>query len=208
LVGQKPHAGFLINREVLLPAIAAVLLPLAILSISMGITYLTTGVASLKGLGTSGELPDVSFLAFMILNVVIIGIGEEAGWRGFVLPYLQRRFTALTASLLLSIAWAAWHWPLFFYPRSGFYIMTWPGIAGWLFSLALGSVLLTWLFNWSRGSILVCALFHGTMDIVFTAPYANEHITTYNGVLITLAGILAIIVFKPTHLSPTRRTVF
>ena len=41
---------------------------------------------------------------------------EEPGWRGFALPRLEARFHPVVASVLLSIVWAAWHLPLFFYP--------------------------------------------------------------------------------------------
>ena len=204
--GQKNQRTRATGRELVLPVLTALLLPFLVLGLSLFISYLSTGRISITGLGKSHELPNISLLPFLLLNVVVIGVGEEAGWRGFALPLLQTRFSALHASLLLSIGWALWHWPLFFYPNSSFYTMTWMGVVGWMFSLVLGSVLLTWLFNWSKGSMLVCAMFHGTMDITFTAPYVDASVTSYNGMLITLTGILVILVFKPTDLSPVKRT--
>ena len=41
---------------------------------------------------------------------------EEPGWRGFALPRLEARFHPVVASVVLSVVWAAWHLPLFFYP--------------------------------------------------------------------------------------------
>jgi membrane protease YdiL (CAAX protease family) len=43
------------------------------------------------------------------------GFGEETGWRGYTLPQLQRRFTPLTATLVLAGGWAGWHIPQCFF---------------------------------------------------------------------------------------------
>lgn len=98
----------------------------------------------LAGLGRSAEFPQFSALAFLAFNIVTWGFGEEVGWRGFALPRLQTRHSALGATLLLAVGWAAWHAPLFLY-RPAFTGMDAAGVAGWAFSLATGALLLTWL---------------------------------------------------------------
>ncbi len=47
-----------------------------------------------------------------LFAVVINGLGEETGWRGFALPHLQRRYRQLAAVAILALAWAAWHAPV------------------------------------------------------------------------------------------------
>lgn len=156
--------------------------------------------------GRSGEFPEMSALAFFLYNFIFFGIGEEAGWRGFALPHLQRRFNALNSSLLLTVFWAIWHWPLFLY-RPGYMNMDIAAIGGWVFSLLTGSVLLTWLFNSSKGSIVVCALFHAAVDIAFTNTISSERIVNLTGILITLYGIAVVIAFGPGQLSFRKRVV-
>jgi uncharacterized protein len=146
------------------------------------------------------EFPQFNLLTFFIYNVIFFGFGEEVGWRGFALPRLQNKFNALTASIVLTVFWALWHLPLFFY-RSGYMTMGMTGIFGWFFSLLTGSILLTWLYNSSRASILICAVFHSTVDIAFTADFANKNIMNYMGFLITVWGILTILIFKPKNLA-------
>jgi CAAX amino terminal protease family. len=137
----------------------------------------------------SGEFPEWSFLTFALYNIIFFGFGEEVGWRGLALPELQKRFRPLMASVILTVFWAVWHWPLFLY-RPGYVAMGLPGIAGWVFSLLTGSMILTWLFNNSRQSILVCAIFHATIDIAFLAGHTNNNISGYMGFLITVWGVI------------------
>src|SRR3954470_13434520 len=40
-------------------------------------------------------------------------LGEELGWRGFALPRLQARRSALAASLIVGAVWGTYHLPLF-----------------------------------------------------------------------------------------------
>ena len=48
---------------------------------------------------------------FAFLFVLIIG--EEVGWRGYVLPGLQARMSPFAASLIIGVLWGAWHFPVF-----------------------------------------------------------------------------------------------
>jgi uncharacterized protein len=153
-----------------------------------------------SGLFTTKEFPQFSPFIFFIYNLVFFGFGEEVGWRGFALPRLQNEMNALLASIVLTLFWALWHLPMFFY-KEGFTTMGGTGIFGWIFSLLTGSILLTWLYNSSKGSILICAVFHTTIDIAFTANYADKNIANNMGFLITAWGILTIIILKPKKLA-------
>lgn len=170
------------------------------------IAGLVEGIASgvvpnLSGWGESKEFPAFHLPEFFLYNLVFFGFGEETGWRGFALPRFQAKYNALTSSLIMSVLWAIWHWPLFFY-RAGYDNMDLGGVFGWLFSMVTGSVLLTWLFNSTRGSVLICAIFHATVDIAFTSDMANENMVQYSGALITIWGVLVILLFKARNLSP------
>ena len=155
---------------------------------------------NIAGLLTTKEFPQWNPLTFFLYNVLFFGFGEEIGWRGFALPRLQKKSNALIASIILTLFWALWHLPLFFY-RPGYTTMEFTGILGWVFSLLTGSILLTWLYNSSRASILICAVFHSTIDIAFTADIADKNIVNYMGFLITVWGILTIIFFNPKNLA-------
>lgn len=158
----------------------------------------------LAGILQSKEFPQFNLLTFFIYNLLFFGFGEEVGWRGFALPRFQNKLNALTSSLVLTVFWAVWHLPLFFY-RPGYTNMDIVGIFGWVLSLLTGSILLTWLYNSSKASILICAIFHSTIDIAFTADIADKNVINYMGFLITIWGILIIIMLKPKNLAPQER---
>lgn len=111
---------------------------------------------------------------------------------------------ALWSSVLLTLFWGLWHWPLFLY-RPGYVSMDAAGIIGWLFSLLTGSVLLTWLFNSSRGSLLVVAIFHATVDIAFTCEAAPPAVVSVMGALITVWGLVLVVLLKPRDLARVDR---
>ena len=88
------------------------------------------------------------------------GINEESGWRGFAIPLLQKKYSPLTAAVIVWFFWALWH---LFYD-----ISTAHSIGSILFNRMflnlLWSILFVWVFNRTRGSILAPALFHPAMN--------------------------------------------
>jgi hypothetical protein len=112
----------------------------------------------------------------------------------------------LISSLLVTLGWALWHAPLFLY-RPGYTGMNAAGIAGWLFSLVTGSVLLTWLYNGSRGSLLMVAIFHAAIDVVFTSESSSPVVVNAAGALITVWGVIVVVVAGPGYLSKRGKVV-
>lgn len=158
----------------------------------------------LSGFLNNKEFPNFNLFQLFIYNLIFFGFGEELGWRGFALPRFQKKLNAFTSSLLLTFFWAIWHWPLFLY-RPGYVTMDIAGIIGWTLSLFTGSILLTWFYNSTNANLLICAIFHSTVDIAFTADFADKNMMNYMGILITVWGILTIIIFKPKNLAAVAR---
>lgn len=96
-----------------------------------------------------------SFIIWLLPSITY-AVFEEIGWRGFLLPHLQEKHSAWKAAIILTIIWALWHIPFFFY-RFDFSV----GIAiGFFLGLFVGSVILTSIYNASRGSIFPVIAFH------------------------------------------------
>lgn len=91
--------------------------------------------------------------------------GEELGWRGYALPHLQARRSALGASIVLGVAWGVWHLPLYltgadFRPLSLF--------APWVILAVAVSIIYTWMYNGTGGSLLIVVLFHAASNLLLT----------------------------------------
>jgi membrane protease YdiL (CAAX protease family) len=91
---------------------------------------------------------------------------EEIGWRGFALPRLSERYGPARASLVVGLAWALWHLPMFVWAASP--MRAFPRFA-WAASLLAESFLLTWLYFRSRRSVAVVSLFHISVNLAATA---------------------------------------
>ena len=114
--------------------------------------------------------PNLSLIGWWVLVPLIFvqqlvlssPMGEEIGWRGYALPRLQARTTALRASIILGLLWSVWHLPL--YLTRGHPLAN--QSFGWLpLGLIPTTILFTWVFNQTRGSLLLALLFHGAINL-------------------------------------------
>jgi len=128
-------------------------LPLAVGVISTGLYYLMGGTA--PDFPSSASTYLMGFLICSITGAT----GEELGWRGFALPRMQSKYSALSSSILLGSIWAGWHIP--YWPIPGWFpkMQSIPFIAFTLQSIAK-SVLMTWIYNNTKGSVFLASLFH------------------------------------------------
>src|SRR5215213_11007820 len=107
------------------------------------------------------------FLAFSIFPGS--ALGEEIGWWGYVLPRLQSRRSALSATLILGVIWALWHLPLWLAGwLQGEPFRTPTLYAAFVVSTIALSVILAWVYNSTGGSLLMVVLLHATVNLPIT----------------------------------------
>lgn len=107
------------------------------------------------------RLPAV--LAGFVVVLLVGGGQEEFGWRGYLLPRLQARVGALSASLAVGVLWAVWHLPLFTFGMPGYTYENVPFLV-YLPLLMAASVAFTWLFNHTSGSVVPVMLLHAAFN--------------------------------------------
>lgn len=117
------------------------------------------GLAVVLGASSSVQVGTLSIFDFVIFVVIV---GEELGWRGFALPNLLQKHSALPASLILGVLWSIWHLPTFLVPGTPQYGKS---IIAFVFMTTVYSVLLCWIFVHTAGSVLIATLAHGAMNL-------------------------------------------
>jgi len=108
-----------------------------------------------------GTMKGPLYIAILEFPIMIFGGGlEEIGWRGFLQPALQKKYSAIISTLIVGIIWAVWHLPLFFILGSSQASMSFL----WFFIYAIAlSFLLAAIFNGTK-SIFLCIIFHALMN--------------------------------------------
>ena len=139
---------------------------LAVVALTM-LVPLAVGVSILMG----GDTPVVDNTVFGVLFLFAFmifpgsALGEELGWRGFVLPRMQARHSALKASLLIGILWGPWHLPLWLTGSEGHPISLY---VPFVVAVVASSVFYTWLYNNTGGSLLIVVLYHAASNLPIT----------------------------------------
>lgn len=105
-----------------------------------------------------------SFYIFPIywLIMVLFGGGqEEIGWRGFILPFLEKRYGRWFGSGILGVVWAFWHIPLWFIPGTS---QTYMNFAGFMMLTVGYSFFFSWVMKASDNRPMAGLVVHGTAN--------------------------------------------
>lgn len=124
-------------------------------------------------------------------------VPEEPGWRGYALDGLEARRSALTASLVVGVAWSLWHVPLFFI--EGTWQAEQVGLGTqrfwfYLFTIVIEAVLYTWIYNNTGRSTLSAILFHfvgNTFGELF-ALSARAEVYDFTVGIVAIIAVIAI----------------
>jgi membrane protease YdiL (CAAX protease family) len=128
----------------------AIGVPLLVLAVAVWLNVTFWG-APAPDLGRLAWTDLVLVAALRLVNPLDGPLGEEPGWRGYALPWLQATRTPLGAALLLGVIVALWHLPL---------VTTGQLAPVGLPVTVVITVVYVWLFDRARGSVLLVLVFH------------------------------------------------
>lgn len=102
--------------------------------------------------------------SFGLVGNLTTALGEEIGWRGFLVPELFKSVGFTGAAFISGIVWACWHYPILIWGDYNAGTPAWYGLA--CFTVLV--VAISFVFAWMRlrsGSLWVGALLHASHNL-------------------------------------------
>lgn len=170
------------------------------------------GLLTLTGMEASGSLPINSPFLFTIITVLIsaafipihlLELGEEIGWREYLLPKQIARYGTHRAVLLNGILWGFSHLPLIYF---GFNYNSenpgapWSNIAMMMVVCVTLGIILSYVMVIS-GNVMFPAIIHGVVNIIGEVPVylSITHESSLLGPnptgLISLSGLMILAIY-------------
>ena len=160
-------AGFGLRRSGLRVWAYALLVPVLLAGLAYG-AAVVLGVAELRDGTTHGAVWWTVNVVTSVVTMTVIFLGEEIGWRGYMLPRVQQLTSRRRAALVTGFAHGCFHLPLILiattYDEFGSRWFVAPTVVA---TLTLGGVFYAYL--WDRtGSTWPVAMAHGMINNAFT----------------------------------------
>ena len=181
----------------------------------LGIVILGKVINALIGLDplNLSNIPQglVMVVPVFLMQIFTAGLGEELGWRGFLLPRMQGRYNALVAGLIVGILHGLWHAPMFFveglspYQEMVELIGLIPAILGYgIFYVGSWSILFTCVLNNTKGSLLLIFVSHASQAWVLSLWNYTNPVSIFGlPIAMTIAAIAVVFIFGAENLSKT-----
>jgi len=136
----------------------------------LAVAALTPAVATASAVAAARFAGDgAAFTPFQAIPVaigmqIITGaVGEEVGWRGFLLPRLRKHYGPVTAAWVMGSLWSVWHVPAWFVPWLPH--RTFP-LASTLIMTACFGVFMAFVFYRAGESVIATILAHLSLNVM------------------------------------------
>jgi hypothetical protein len=165
--------------------VVAIAVPAALAVITLAVNQVT-GLGNFIWAGDS--IPSLLGTILLLLPLsTIAAIGEEYGWRGYLLPRLLPG-GEFKATIIMGFLWAMWHLPILVVG------LTFPGeslavaIPVFVFAIVMTSFLFTGLHQISGGCFWTAALLHGTLNTL-TMLTSTKHYPDGSQLVVGFLGL-------------------
>jgi membrane protease YdiL (CAAX protease family) len=114
-----------------------------------------------------------------VIIIILIALGEEYGWRGFLLPKLMNKFNLFYSSVILGLIWGSWHFPAYLIGSGVPLQMNFMVFLLWVL---LATLFISWIYYYTR-SVLTSILAHIGANAAFNylsiLPEFTGNMTTF-----------------------------
>ena len=116
-------------------------------------------------------------LPLALVQNVFFALGEEIGWRGFLVPALYRVRGFAWAGVASGLIWGIWHVPLIMFGGYSAGTPAWYAVTCFMISVTAMSVTVAWL-RLRSGSLWPAALYHGAHNLTIQGIFDGSTIDT------------------------------
>lgn len=152
----------------------------------------------------------IQFIVFATAGLImssVSALGEEIGWRGFLVPELAKKYSYTKTSLITSAIWAIYHYPLMIFSDYNNGTSVWFSMIFFTISVTAVSFIAAWL-RLKSGSLWTGVILHASHNLfiqaffdVVTVDYGKtKYITTEFGAGLALVyTIIGIYCWKKSY---------
>lgn len=105
-------------------------------------------------------------------------LGEEIGWRGFLVPQLAQSCSYTTTALITGVVWSLWHYPILIFADYNAGTPVWYGLTCFTVMVVSSSFIYTWM-RLKSGSLWTGVLLHASHNLFIQSFF--DPITTNTG---------------------------
>jgi membrane protease YdiL (CAAX protease family) len=99
-----------------------------------------------------------------------MALGEELGWRGFLMPEVAKAGSFRNSVVFTAIVWALWHVPVMIWGGYNAGTPLWYGLLWFAVSVTGTTVILGWL-RFASDSVWPCALYHAVHNTLVQSVF-------------------------------------
>jgi uncharacterized protein len=121
--------------------------------------------------------PAVSTIVYVLLMGVFglarglsTALGEEIGWRGFLVPELSKTMGFTSTALISGIVWAGWHYPILIWGDYNSGTPTWYGLPCFTILVVAMAAVFAWM-RLKSGSLWTGAILHASHNLCIQAIF-------------------------------------
>jgi membrane protease YdiL (CAAX protease family) len=168
-------------------------------------TFVTSLVVRM-GLHISLALATVFYVllvgSFGMVRALSYALGEEIGWRGFLVPELAKTTNFTATALISGVVWSIWHYPGLIFADYNAGTSTWYALSCFTVMVVSDAFVYAW-FRLKTGSLWTGALLHAShnlyVQLIFTPLTADTGRTAWYidefGIVLPLVAVCFAIYF-------------